>query len=136
MHEDARVSPWRATLRVVVLWLLLCSGIGLLAAFASGEFGSIIYLMTGVVVGLSGAITHAALLRAKSFRSGSGIRRVLWLWVGATVLPAIWVILGELTSVVPVKSLRSDVILFLCPILAIALLGACALNQLDRREQA
>jgi len=136
VHEDARVSPWRATLRVVLLWLLLCSGIGLLAAFASGEFGSIVYLMTGVVVGASGAITHAALLRVSSFRSGSGIRRVLWLWVGAIILPTVWIISGELTSAVPVKSLRNDVVLFLGPILAIALLGACVLNQLDRREQA
>jgi len=131
-------TGWRSGLRLVALWLGLCTLTGVLAAAAYGEFGSIVLIIMGVFVGASGALAHILLLRVKSFRRCGGLARTLLLWGGAAILPCVWILATEAFSPRSQSgdSFASVVQFFLGPIAGLSLLGACAMSWIERGRSA
>jgi hypothetical protein len=77
---------WRQTFRAALLWLGGCSVIGFVAASISGEHGSIIMFGFGVVIGITGAICHVALLSIGRFRSANRMSKAFLLGIATTAL--------------------------------------------------
>lgn len=90
-------SSWKVA-SLATVWLVGCSLAGLVIAMINGEFGSIVYVIVGVFVGLSGAISHWLLVRRASFRRRSEIMKAVILWIGAMIIPLMWTVIGALYS--------------------------------------
>jgi heme exporter protein D len=81
---------WPQALLRSVLWLVLGPLLGVVAALVYGEFGSIIFVWMGAIVGVSGAIANAALMASARFMAAGRIAQWVYLAVGATLLPLLW----------------------------------------------
>jgi hypothetical protein len=89
----------------------------------NGEFGSIVLVASGVIIGLVGWVVHAALMTSRSFRTASLlphavvlsflsvclVAAVHWLWMGQSPTPShddsgfvlfalVWVIVATLAA--------------------------------------
>jgi hypothetical protein len=98
------MPTWRGIAKLAAIWIVGCSFAGVVVAMINGEFGSIVFVIVGVFVGLSGAIAHCVLIRRGSFRRRSNFEKAAFLWVGAMVLPGAWAVFGALNSHAPVGS--------------------------------
>ena len=90
-------SSWRVA-RLAVIWLLGCSLAGIIIAMINGEFGSIVFVILGVFVGLSGALSHCLLVRRASFIRRSEVAKAMIVWIGAMIIPLAWTVAGALNS--------------------------------------
>jgi hypothetical protein len=125
---------WRDNLRIAALWVVGCSVVGFLAATYNGEFGSIVYVFIGVLVGISGAITHCVLVGRDAFRRRSDTFKAIALWIGAMTLPLVWAGYGTLTSTRPIDG--SYYVVFGGEIAIIALIAAVAMMLFEARWSA
>jgi hypothetical protein len=98
----------------------------------NGEFGSIVYVIVGVFVGLSGAVSHCLLVRSESFKRRSIIAKAAILWVGAMILPISWAVRGALDSHVPVG--KYYLAFFSGGIALFALVAAICISMLEARS--
>ena len=87
--------------RTLVLWLAGTSLGGIVAAAASGEFGSILFVGFGVALGVAGAVTHVALLFVPWFRNRSLVVQSLLLWLATLVSLVALIALALLSSTEP-----------------------------------
>jgi hypothetical protein len=94
-------TRWRVA-KLAAIWIVGCSFAGVVVAMVNGEFGSIVFAIVGVFVGLSGAISHCVLIRRVSFRRRSDFEKAAILWVAAMVLPGAWAVFGALNSDAPI----------------------------------
>ena len=69
-----------------LLWLGTGTLVGLVAAFISGEHGSLFFVVEGLFVGMSGGFTHAALLALSSFRRRPALAQAVVVWLAAVAL--------------------------------------------------
>ena len=86
------------TVKFTALWMVCGVAGGAAGAWIYGDFGSIVILATGVLVGASGALAHGLLLRKTAIGRRGFAVRVLALWLGALALPAIWIAVGAFTA--------------------------------------
>jgi hypothetical protein len=90
MNDGASRTPksvsWRTTALVASVWLFGCPLAGIVAAFLSGEFGSIGFVVMGLYVGVLGALIHAVLSRSAAFLGFTYPSQVL-ISSGAAALP-------------------------------------------------
>ena len=87
--------PWRLAALASFLWLFVCTAAGVLIAVISGEHGSVVFAIFGLLVGISGAIASAALLLWPSFRIYSPVQRTLTMWGAGLVT---FVVAGAILS--------------------------------------
>jgi hypothetical protein len=126
-----RILGWSKIAKLAVFWLLGCSGIGFVAASIYGEFGSIVFVIMGVFVGLSGAISHGVLARRPRFARQSTVAKTAILWIGAMIIPMAWTIRDALNSNVPVGVPYA--IIFCGSIAAMALIASICMTLYERR---
>ncbi len=69
-----------------LVWLGTGILIGLVAAFLSGEHGSIAFVIEGLFVGMSGGFAHVALLALPPFRHRSPWVQTVVVWLAAVAL--------------------------------------------------
>lgn len=71
-------------LRAIVgslIWLVVCLVASLVVIARLGDYGSIVQLLVGLGLGLTGAVSHAVLSASAAFRSRGIIRRALLNWL-------------------------------------------------------
>jgi uncharacterized membrane protein len=129
--DGSRASWWKIA-KLAAFWLFGCSAIGFVVASISGEFGSIVFLIMGVLVGLSGAICHSVVALRPPFARQSAAARFTILWVGAMFIPMAWTILGALNSNVPVGD--RYVVFFCGNIAAMALVASICITLYEGRR--
>ena len=118
--------PWRRSLAAALLWFVGCSLSGFAIAAASGEHGSIIFVMFGVAIGVCGGISNASLILWFRFAGLPMLLRIVSVW-GASM--ALFLALGAVLSWPPTD----------LPVIAIyvaipTLLGSVAVNLLLARK--
>jgi hypothetical protein len=124
-------SSWRVA-RLAMIWLFGCSLAGLIIAMINGEFGSIVYVIVGVFVGLSGALSHCLLVRRASFRRRSKVTKAMFVWVGAMIIPLAWTVVGALDSNAKVSG--DYVFIFGGGIAVFALVASICITAYDARR--
>ena len=129
--EGSRAS-WSKIAKLAASWLFGCSAIGFVVASINGEFGSIVFVIVGVFIGLSGAICHSVLTRRPRFARQSAVAKAAILWVGAMIIPMAWTILGALNSKVPVGA--RYVVFFCGSIAATALVASICITLYEGRR--
>ena len=137
VDPSTEASPrpcWRDVLKLVALWIVGCSLAGVLAATFSGQFGSVVFVIVGVFVGLSGAISHCILVQLAAFRRSSNTVKTITLWIGAMTIPLAWTVLGALDSTHPVGP--NYVIAFSGGIAAFALVASISITLYETRWSA
>jgi len=88
---------FKRVLKIAALWLFCGIVIGALGSMIYGEFGSVVVIAIGVLVGVSGATAHNVLVWKKTIDQRSYLFQVLTLWIGALLLPAVWIVIAALT---------------------------------------
>ena len=73
-----------------IIRVLVCFVASLVVIARLGDYGSIVQLLIGLGLGVTGAISHAALSASAAFRSRGTIRRALLNWlIGYSIFAAI-----------------------------------------------
>jgi len=92
--------PWRKSVLIGLLWPVGLTLLGIAAATASGEHGSIIFVAMGLIMGLCGAASHASLLLWARYRALPTLLRVLSVWATSMML---FLIVGALLAQRPTE---------------------------------
>jgi hypothetical protein len=82
-----RLKIWQRAV-IAAVWLIGPVMMGILVATISGEHGSVLYVVVGLCVGVSGAISYLLLPLLSPFRRLKGIGRIA-VCAGVAVLPTV-----------------------------------------------
>jgi len=115
-----------------MIWLFGCSLAGIIIAMINGEFGSIVFVIAGVFVGLSGALSHCLLVRRASFSRRSEVTKAMIVWIGAMIIPLAWTVVGALNSKAKVSA--GYVYIFGGGIAVFALVASICITAYDARR--
>ncbi|HSG65678.1 MAG TPA: hypothetical protein VLD39_11790 [Gammaproteobacteria bacterium] len=80
-----RPSIWSSVFGAL-LWLVVCIAGGFVMLARLGEYGSVVQLLIGTVMGVLGALTHVLLPISDRFRRLGFVRRGLLNWLSAYLL--------------------------------------------------
>ena len=117
-----------------LLWVIGGVIVGFLGAILYGEIGSIVLATAGVIIGISGAISHSILILAQFFSFRYLFARVGALWIGAMILPTVWILQDVLRSKGGAPE-NWRTLEYFGPLLGVpALLGAIAFERLVRKS--
>jgi hypothetical protein len=86
ISRKPRTIKWRKSLAAALLWFVGCSLSGLAIAAASGEHGSIIFVMFGVAIGVCGGISNASLVLWFRFAALPTLQRIVAVWSASMAL--------------------------------------------------
>jgi hypothetical protein len=78
---SVRTSGVRSAIVGSLIWILVCLIASLVVIARLGDYGSIVQLLFGLGLGVTGAISHAVLSASAAFRSRDTIRRALLNWL-------------------------------------------------------
>jgi hypothetical protein len=80
------MTPFKRTAIVAALWIVGCVIAGIGVDMWWGEHTGIFFVFVAFCIGVSGAVTHSALLFAPRYRSAPLLVQVALAWIG-TLLP-------------------------------------------------
>jgi len=139
-HDIKLVRPtaqWPGILVRPILWVGGCTGLGVLLAAGVGEFGSVVYVGVGLIVGVSGALVHTLLGFNSRWRGAAFITKASLLSACTAAAPAAWVswsLWRDRTGAG--DPFAHSWLLFYVPIIALSIIGAIGMLWYDHRKSA